>query len=122
MNSMSKLLHPASIAVVGASQKGGRGARVLINLRELWIFTGDVFPVHPRYDEVQGYYCVPTVAALPPNVDCVVVAVSADSVCDVLENLMPKASALRSSWLRDLAKVVTAPIALPDCMHSPMPG
>ena len=89
MNSMSKLLEPASIAVVGASQKGGRGARVLINLRELG-FTGDVFPVHPLYDEVHGYFCVPTVAALPPNVDCVVVAVSADSVCDVLEQSYAK--------------------------------
>src|ERR1700749_2045811 len=80
--SMAKLLDPTSIAVVGASQHRGRGARVLINLRNLG-FAGDVFAVHPKFDEVHGYPCVPTVAALPRPVDCVVAAVSADVACDV---------------------------------------
>jgi acetyltransferase len=89
MNSMPKLLNPTSIAVVGASQNRGRGTRVLINLRDLG-FAGDVFAVHPKYSEVHGYPCFPTVAALPHPVDCVVAAVSADTACDVLNQCYEK--------------------------------
>lgn len=89
MSSLAKLLDPTCIAVVGASQNGGRGIRALKNLRELG-FAGDVFAVNPKYDEVHGYPCVPSVADLPTFVDCVVAAVSADVACDVLEQSYAK--------------------------------
>ena len=43
---ISRLLNPKSIAVVGASPRGGRGARTLINLRETG-FAGDVPEFNP---------------------------------------------------------------------------
>ena len=84
MDSISRLLDPQSMAVVGASQKGGRGTSVLINLQQAG-FAGPVYAVHPRYDEVRGYRCFPSVRDLPMPVDCVVVAVAAETACDVLE-------------------------------------
>ena len=48
-------------------------------------FQGSIFAVNPRYDEVLGYKCVPTIADLPKTVDCVVVATAADTACDVLD-------------------------------------
>ena len=81
---MRSLLAPKSVAVVGASPRGGRGADVLANLRNGG-FTGDVFAVNPRHAEVQGCKCFATVSDLPAGVDCIVVAVGADAACDVLE-------------------------------------
>jgi len=82
--SIGKLVNPSSIAVVGASQKRGRGLRVLENLKNFG-FAGEVFAVHPEYKEVAGFPCVANVAALPHPVDCMVVAVSADPACEILE-------------------------------------
>jgi acetate---CoA ligase (ADP-forming) len=84
MESMSSLLAPKAIAVVGASQRRGRGTNVIANLDRAG-FAGDIFAVNPRYDEVLGHKCVPSVSALPAHVDCIVVAIAADGACEVLE-------------------------------------
>src|SRR5438270_40117 len=82
---MRALLAPGAIAVVGASQRRGRGAGVVANLKEAG-FAGEVFAVNPRYRDVLGCPCVPSVRDLPAAVECVVVAVAADTACDVLED------------------------------------
>src|SRR5258705_12592335 len=84
MESMSSLLAPKAIAVVGASQRRSRGTNVIANLKKGG-FAGEIFAVNPRYDEVLGHKCYASVADLPANVDCLVVAIAADTACDVLE-------------------------------------
>ncbi len=86
---MTSLLEPRSIAVIGASQRGGRGANVIANLRDCG-FNGSIFAVNPRYDEVHGFKCFPTIGDLPPGVDCIVVAVGADAACEVLDQAHAK--------------------------------
>ena len=84
MESMSSLLAPNAIAVVGASQRLGRGSKVISNLRNAG-FKGEIFAVNPRYDEVLGCKCYAAVTDLPATVDCLVLATAADTACDVLE-------------------------------------
>jgi acetyltransferase len=86
---MKALLEPRANNGDGASQNRGRGTGVVANLRDCG-FKGDVFAVNPRYDEVLGYRCVPSVADLPAHVDCLVVAVGADAACDVLDQAYAK--------------------------------
>ena len=66
--------------------RSARGAAdgVIANLQSMG-FQGSIFAVNPRYDDVLGYKCVPTIADLPKTVDCVVVATAADTACDVLD-------------------------------------
>ena len=82
--SLRALLDPKAIAVVGASPRPGPGSRVIANLRDAG-FKGDIFAVNPRYPDVLGYKCFASVADLPNEVDCLVVAVAADTACGVLE-------------------------------------
>lgn len=89
MKPMTSLLAPQAMAVVGASQRGGRGASVLANLRDCG-FAGRILPVNPRYQEVQGFKCYPSIADLPDGVDCILAAVGADATCDVLEQAHAK--------------------------------
>ncbi len=84
MNSMQALLDPRAIAVVGASPRPGPGARVMANLRDAG-FKGDIFAVNPRYPDVFGYKCFASIGDLPKDVDCLVVAVAAETACSVLE-------------------------------------
>ncbi|HZR63398.1 MAG TPA: acetate--CoA ligase family protein [Xanthobacteraceae bacterium] len=87
--SLKPLLAPRAIAVVGASQRGGRGAHVIANLHDNG-FAGAIYGVNPRYQEVQGFACYPSVGDLPAGVDCIVAAVSAEATCEVLEQAHAK--------------------------------
>ena len=74
---LSPLLEPASVAVVGATPRpDASGQIVLRNLRELG-YEGRVYPVNPRYEEVLGLRCYPSLAALPEAVDIAFLAVPA---------------------------------------------
>ncbi len=71
---LRRLVDPRSIAVVGASETPGAfGQRTLANLAR---FQGRVFGVNPKYREVGGVPCVPSLADLPEAPDCVVLCVA----------------------------------------------
>jgi acetate---CoA ligase (ADP-forming) len=84
MSALRALLDPKAIAVVGASPRSGPSSRVISNLRDAG-FKGGIFGVNPRYPDVLGYKCFASVADLPKEVDCLVVAVAAETACSVLE-------------------------------------
>jgi acyl-CoA synthetase (NDP forming) len=84
MQSIRTLLDPKGIAVVGASQQPGRGTSVVANLRDAG-FGGGIVAVNPRYTDVLGYRCYPSVNELPDGVDCLVIAIPARAACDAME-------------------------------------
>ena len=54
---LDPLLKPASIAVLGASQKIGTvGNEVIVNLRKGG-FQGEIYAVNPGYDRVENLPC-----------------------------------------------------------------
>lgn len=69
------LFAPRSIAVVGASVRGGIAETVRDNLRVTASATRCHF-VNPRYDELLGQPCFPSLDALPERPDVVVVALN----------------------------------------------
>ena len=69
------LFAPRSIAVVGASARGGIAQTVRNNLRVLGSATRCHF-VNPRYAELDGQPCYPSIADLPEIPDTVLVAVN----------------------------------------------
>jgi acyl-CoA synthetase (NDP forming) len=77
------LLRPRSIAIVGASPRSYVGRVLCENLRGLG-YEGAVFPVNPRYGDVAGWRCYPSVEALPEGPDAVVAAISFDRIPAVL--------------------------------------
>jgi acetyl-CoA synthetase len=78
-------MRPASIAVVGATDRAGSyAAETLVNL-ELIGFPGPVYGVNPKRTEVMGRLCVPSVADLPEPVDAVVVAIPAAGVAAAID-------------------------------------
>ena len=81
--SIDKMLNPRSIAIVGATprmQYGGRMLAAALNAKDRI----DVYPVNPRYDEVQGVRCYPSVTDLPAAPDLVGIVVPYSRVLDVL--------------------------------------
>lgn len=75
---LARLLDPASVAVVGASERNFYGRTVLRNLRGQG-FGGTVVAVNPRAAEVDGVPSVPSLRDGPP-VDVVVIVTPAAAV------------------------------------------
>ena len=84
--SIARVLHPRSVAVVGASTRTGTiGDTLLRNLRAGG-FTGPIYPVHPTASQVQGLPAYPSVGAIGAPVDLAVVATPAETVHDVVRD------------------------------------
>ena len=76
------MLRPRSIAFIG-----GRGlADAMDYARELG-FAGEMWTVHPSYEEIGGVRCVPTVADLPGVPDTAWIAVSTERSVDIVREL-----------------------------------
>lgn len=78
--SLLPLLRPNSVAVVGVSKRPGSvGQTVLRKIRD-GHFTGSLWAVNPRAEQVHGMVCYPSVGQLPAVPDLVVLAVPAAQV------------------------------------------
>ena len=86
------LFAPRSVAVVGASARRGIARTVRDNFRTMSSDTRCHF-VNPRYQELDGQPCYPSIAALPERPDIVLVAVNplraAGIVADAAEAGVP---------------------------------
>ncbi len=85
---LHSLFYPRSIAVVGASDKGG-GAMPIANFHT-FRYKGGVYPVNPKYGELGGFRCYPSLLDIPDPVDCAIVRVPAESCPDVLRQCARK--------------------------------
>ncbi|WP_429332819.1 acetate--CoA ligase family protein [Paraburkholderia sp. 35.1] len=71
-------MRPASVAVIGASADTAKtSGRPVAYLRKHG-FAGDIYPVNPRYDSIDGLPCYPDVASLPHAPDVGIVLLGAE--------------------------------------------
>ncbi len=81
---LDEMFNPKVVAVIGGTPKEGKVGNVLLkNLRD---FPGKVYAVNPKYNEVLGFKCYPSVKDIPDDVDLAVIAVPAKFVPDVLKD------------------------------------
>ena len=73
---LSSLLAPASIALVGASERLNTPGNDMLHELRVSRYKGKVYPVNPKYNEVEGLTCYPSLSDLPEVPDLVVLAVS----------------------------------------------
>jgi acyl-CoA synthetase (NDP forming) len=78
MDSISRLLKPRSVAVIGASADPAKTAgRPIAYLKKLG-FAGDIFPVNPKVDQIDGLRCYSDIATLPSVPDVGIVLLGAE--------------------------------------------
>lgn len=83
---LDRLLRPASVAVIGASDAVGKvGYTVLRNLKT-YGFPGALYAVNAGRETVQGFKCYPNMEALPERPDLVVVCTPAATVRGIVES------------------------------------
>ena len=85
---LESILHPSSIAVVGASPSG-RGGRFVSPLIDLG-FEGAVYPVNPKYDEIAGFKAYGRVIDIPGPVDYVISSIPATAILQLIDDCVAK--------------------------------
>jgi len=82
--SMRRLFRPKSVAVVGASPSHQWLKNSILSFPEMG-FGGKVYAVNPRYNEVAGVPCFPSLTELPEVPDAILIGLNRDRVLPVVE-------------------------------------
>ncbi len=86
-DAIERLLRPASVAIVGASEKpGALGASVLANLERNG-FSGDIHLINPKRDFIGERPCLAAIEDLPFGVDVAILAIPKVAVLDAVKTL-----------------------------------
>lgn len=93
LNSISRLLKPRSVAVIGASADAAKTAgRPVAYLRKHG-FTGEIYPVNPRVASIDGLTCYPDIASIPGTPDVGIVLLGAERAHQAVRELAAKGTA-----------------------------
>ncbi len=79
---LRRLLSPRHVAVFG-----GRAAAEVVRQCQQLGFAGDIWPVHPRHEFMEGLRCYPNVAALPAAPDASFIAVPRQGTIELVAEL-----------------------------------
>jgi acetyl coenzyme A synthetase (ADP forming)-like protein len=81
---MNRIMKPKSVAVIGASAEAGKiGNSVMKNLINGG-YKGEIYPIHPKADEIMGKKVYKSVKDVPGDVDIAVFAIPASLVASAL--------------------------------------
>src|SRR5881392_3496412 len=81
---MNRILQPKGVAVIGASAEDGKiGNSVMKNLINGG-YKGEIYPIHPKADEILGYKAYKSVNDVPGVIDTAVFAIPAKFVAAAL--------------------------------------
>ena len=75
--SFARLFGPRGIAVVGASGDPRRIGADPVKILKGTGYRGGIYPVNPKYAELDGLACYPDIASVPRPCDVAIVAVNA---------------------------------------------
>ncbi len=88
VEAVGRLLKPASIGIIGVSEKMNIGHVILNNILKGGFAAADVVVVKPGIESIEGCRCVPTIEAMPGTVDLFVLTLGADQCYDVMKDLV----------------------------------
>ena len=77
-DAIARLLAPRSVAVIGASADPGKTSGRPIALLRKSGYSGDIYPVNPRVESIDGLHCHPDIASLPAVPEVAIVVLGAE--------------------------------------------
>jgi len=78
MDAISRLLKPRSVAIIGASADVNKTAGRPVSYLRKHGFSGDIYPVNPRVESIDGLRCYPDIQSLPQVPDVGIVLLGAE--------------------------------------------
>jgi indolepyruvate ferredoxin oxidoreductase beta subunit len=85
LDAVNRLLEPRSIAVLGVSSLGDNPGRIILkNVLEGGYPAEHTYVIKPGVEEIEGVRCVPSIEAVPEEIDLLVLAASARQLPDLV--------------------------------------
>lgn len=85
VTAMNRIMKPKAVAVIGASSEDGKiGNSVMKNLVNGG-YQGQIYPIHPKAEEIMGYKAYKSVKDVPGEIDTAVFAIPAKLVAGALK-------------------------------------
>ena len=82
---LHRFFWPRSVALIGASGPRGSLAARPLRLLQQHGYDGRLYPVDPRYEELRGIACYPSVDDLPEVPDLAMILVNAEEVPTIVD-------------------------------------
>jgi len=82
---ISYFFKPKSIAVVGASASQGKVGNTVLNNIIKSGYTGNIYPINPREENILGYKAYKSVLDVPDEIDIAIFVIPGKFCCDVAE-------------------------------------
>ena len=105
--SLRHLFNPESIAVIGASTTRGKVGNAILRNLILYGYKGDIYPVNPKYSEVEGLKCYFSVKDIEKPPHLAIICVPASAVLGTVEECCEKgtkAISVISAGFREIGK------------------
>ncbi|MFW6113476.1 MAG: acetate--CoA ligase family protein [Actinomycetota bacterium] len=83
--SLDRIFFPRSIAVVGVSSRIDNPGTLLLRALTGMGFSGELFPINPRYEEILGLRCYADIVSLPVPLDLVILSIPPASVPEMVK-------------------------------------
>lgn len=80
----SALFEPRTIAVLGASTTQTSIANTFIRRLRDFGYSGDIYPIHPHAEEIEGLPCYSSLADAPTSIDYAYIGIGANRIPEVL--------------------------------------
>ncbi|MCX7875109.1 MAG: acetate--CoA ligase family protein [Melioribacteraceae bacterium] len=87
---IEKFFYPKSICVAGASTKEKSIGYELLKTIRIYNYTGKVFPVNPKANEILGYKCFNSIEEIKEEIDLAIVVVPKQFAEETIEQLLKK--------------------------------
>lgn len=91
---LKPFFEPKAVAIIGATYKKGKVGNVIFENfkrnKEQGIFKGNIYPVNPKLDEIDGYKVYKSVKELPDDTDLAVISIPAPFVPNTMREIAEK--------------------------------
>lgn len=93
MDAITRLLKPRSVAVIGASADASKTAGRPVSYLLKHGFAGDIYPINPKVQEMNGLRCYADIASLPAVPDVGIVLLGAERAHQAVRDLAARGTA-----------------------------
>jgi len=85
-NSLTPFFEPQGVAIIGASQNPEKLSNGIVQNMLAYGYQGNIYPVNPKADQINGLVCYPAIKDVPGPVDLAVVILPAPFIPAVLRD------------------------------------
>ena len=82
---MNFFFKPQAVAVIGATSNPIKGGNAIVKNLLITGFKGKIYPVNPKYKQIEGLPCYSSIREIPASVDLAIVFIPASQVLSAVE-------------------------------------